>query len=226
MSKENPEPAEFPLDGSATNENAISPKKQFGIAAMFWITFIIGLVIAYLDQLGSSPDREHRFSPESESMMLVGALVAIAIGGAIGFVIGKLTGKLSDAMFWGTLVAAFGYISTAPIPGYIVGHRLAWASVGAVSGAIGATMFLNRWWIRALACALGGGVPMIIYYFVGGNRLSHDVRIDMNAAPFIGVCVCAFVSGLLWLESKQKMPRYITATWLMVSVILGNLFSW
>lgn len=28
-----------------------------------------------------------------------------------------------------------------------------------------------------------------------------------------------------WLERQKRMPRYVTATWLLVAVIVGNLIS-
>ena len=196
-----------------------SPKLQFGIPALFWGTFLVGLAVAYLQRLESSDGGD-------SLEILVGAIVAILIGLAVGAIIGKLTGKLGDAVFWSTLIAAFGYISTASDPIYVPYHRLAWAGVGAVSGAIASTMFLDKWWIRGLASAVGAGLVMILYYVLSdGNRGSTDLTFDLNTTPIIGFAVAGFVTAVMWLESKKSMPRYITATWLMVAVILGNVFS-
>ncbi len=195
------------------------PILRFGIPSLFWLTFIVGLALAYLQRIEPDGSRD---LPE----MLVGAMIAVLIGVATGTIFGRLTQKYGDAIFWSTLIAAFGYISTATDPLYVPYHRLAWAGVGAVSGAIASTLFLDRWWIRGLACAVGAGLVMVVYYFLSdGNRGSSDLTFDLNLAPIIGFAVAGFVMVLMWLETKQKMPRYITATWLMIAVILGNYFS-
>lgn len=195
-------------------------KPQFGIAAMFWGTFLVGMVMAYLDRL-NRPD-----SSADSATVVLGAGISVLLGLVIGFLIGKLTKKMTDALFWSTLIAAFGYISTVSDPLYSFHHSLAWAGVGAVSGGLAATAFLEKWYLRGLACAVGAGVVMVFYYIIsGGEKGSTDLAFDLNASPLIGFAVAGFVYVVMWLESKQKMPRYVTATWLMVAVILGNVFS-
>ena len=195
-------------------------KPQFGIAAMFWATFLAAMVMTYLKRL-SRPDT----SADSATVVL-GAGGAVLIGLVIGFLLGKLSKRMPDALFWSTLVAAFGYISTVSDPLYSFHHSLAWVGVGAISGGTAATAFLDKWYLRGLACAVGAGVVMIIYYVIsGGDKGSTDLTFDLNASPLIGFAVAGFVYTVMRLESRQKMPRYITATWLMVAVILGNIFS-
>ena len=193
---------------------------QFGIAAMFWGTFLAGMVMAYLNRLNLPG-----YSDDSATV-IIGAAISVLIGLSFGFLIGKVTKRMSDAFFWSTLIAAFGYISTVSDPLYSFHHSLAWAGVGAISGGIAATAFLDRWYLRGLACAVGAGVVMMFYYIIsGGENGSTDLAFDLNASPLIGLAVAGFVYVVMWLESKQKMPRYVTATWLMVAVILGNIFS-
>lgn len=207
-------------DLSPVSQNPKGVVPRFGIAAIFWGMFLVGLVVAHLDQLRQAEVNEK--SPE----IFTGALVSILIGLLVGAAVGKLTGKMSDALFWSTLIAAFGYIGTASDPAYAHYHRLAWAGVGAVSGALSATMFNDKWWLRGLVSAVGGGAVMVLYFCVADKAAGHaDLSFDVNAAPLIGFAVALFVALLMWLESQQKMPRYITATWLMVAVVIGNWFS-
>lgn len=202
------------------DDNSKGKLPQFGIAAIFWGMFLVGLVVAYLDRVrGADGDGQ---SPE----IMIGAVVSILIGLLVGAIVGKLTGKMSDALFWSTLVAAFGYVATVSDPIFVVYHRLAWAGVGAVSGALGATLFVDRWWLRGLASAIGGGAVMAIYFSLASKTGgTADLTFDLNAAPLIGFGVAIFISILVWMESQQKMPRYITASWLMLAVILGSWFS-
>ena len=214
-----PGPVDDPAAGQPLGSSEVR-KPQFGIAAMFWGTFLAGMVMAYLNRL-NRPDA----SADSATVVL-GAGGAVLIGLVIGFLLGKLTKRMPDALFWSTLVAAFGYISTVSDPLYSFHHSLAWAGVGAISGGTAATAFLDKWYLRGLACAVGAGVVMIFYYIIsGGEKGSTDLAFDLNASPLIGFAVAGFVYVVMWLESRQKMPRYITATWLMVAVILGNIFS-
>ena len=67
----------------------------------------------------------------------------------------------------------------------------------------------------------GGGIVMLAYWAISKEQ-SADLNFDIFGAPLIGIGVSFFVRILMWLESRNNMPRYITATWLMVVVIIGN----
>ena len=172
---------------------------------------MIGLSISYLQQ-------------HDHPLVLEGGLIAIVIGVVIGAVIGWLTGNLQDGLFWATLVAAFAYISVSRDPHFDFAHRLVWATMGATCGAIGSTVLPDRIWLNAILCASFGELVFLIYS-VCSPAHTFDLRVDLIGAPVIGVAVSFFLRAIRWLESKQQMPRYVTATWLMVAVILGNLFS-
>ena len=200
---------------TVTEDQAASPNsgksRQFGIAALFWLTFLIGLSISYLQQ-------------HDHPLVLEGGLCAIAIGLLIGAAIGWLTGKFRDGVFWATLVAAFAYISVTRDPHFDFAHRLVWATMGATCGAVGSTVLPDRIWVNAILCACFGELVFLIYA-VCSNANTFDLRVDLVGAPVIGIAVAFFLRAIRWLESKQQMPRYVTATWLMVAVILGNIFS-
>ena len=225
-------PTEAPSNTTAAAEQSSEPVSatgrkfgQFGMEALFWLTFAIGLGISYLRQLGSVE-------------IVTDALVAIVMGAVVGVLIGQI-GKLfnsqstlSNAIFWATLIAAFGYISTAGDPRYARVHRLAWAMVGATTGGIAATVFKDRvvspvlLMSNAILCAAVAGLLMGLFVFYARDNIrSADLQFDAYGAPFIGVAVALFVQLLMWLERQKYMPRYITATWLLAAVIVGNLIS-
>ena len=197
----------------STTPVATSKKRQFGIAALFWATFAIGLGLAYLQRL-SAPD------------ILVGGAIGIAIGIGVGLIVGKLVGNVFDALFWSTLIAAFAYISVASDPIYShMGHRLAWACVGAMTGAIGSTCFTKRLPLNFFVCGLVAFAVIFGFSMITSLR-SADLTIDLNMSPFIGFAVAGFLCMLRWVEANHDMPRYITATWLLAAVIIGNLLRW
>lgn len=188
-----------------------NPRNQFGISALFWLTFMTGLGVSYLREQGSTE-------------ILLGGLGGVTIGLCVGLVLGMISGRISDAVFWATLIAAFGYIATVGDPASDWQHRLIWASVGAVSGAVGAVVFPGRIFINTIACAAVAGGVMLTFWAVT-QRQTTDMKFDLFAAPVIGACVALFLRSLVWLESQRKMPRYITATWLLIVVIVGNSLS-
>jgi hypothetical protein len=186
-------------------------RKQFGISALFWLTFMVGLALAYL---------QRQDNPE----ILIGGIISVGIGLLAGFAFGLLTGKTADAVFWATLIAAFGYLATAGDPAVDLAYRLIWASIGAVTGAVGATVFTKQIALNALACAFAAGIVMLALSPLSPQN-SADIKFDLYASPVFGVAVSFFLRILIWLESKRRMPRYITATWLLVVVIIGSWLS-
>ncbi|MEM7783942.1 MAG: hypothetical protein AAF939_04090 [Planctomycetota bacterium] len=186
---------------------------QFKIVSLFWTMFLIGLGMAYLQRL-NNPD------------ILIDGAFAVSLGVVVGAIIGGATRKLRDGLFWATLVAAFAYLSTASDPIFIPPHRLAWSTVGAVTGSLAATVIHDKRVTNAILCGIASGMIMAGYAWISQRfTTSADTRIDVMLAPMIGIAVSAFVRVILWMESKQEMPRYITATWLLVAVILGNFFA-
>ncbi|MFK7768866.1 MAG: hypothetical protein AB8B55_16720 [Mariniblastus sp.] len=198
---------------SETNDPVASKtKKQFGIAALFWMTFLVALALAYL-QRQRAPD------------ILTGGAITIAIGLAVGAVFGFATKKMVDAVFWSSLIASFGYISVSSEPMfYELNHRLAWAGIGAVCGAIAATVYHDWKILNPVLCAVGAAIIMLGFWMLT-TRPTADLNFDLVGAPVIGIAVSFFLRIVTWLESRNSIPRYFTATWFMVVVIVGNVIS-
>ena len=191
---------------------------QFGISAIFWVTFTFGLGLSYLQSM-----RSHE--------IVIGGLTSLAVGMLVGAVIGKLSSRTGDGFFWGTLIAVFAYMSVIGISNYDAGLRLAWATVGAFTGAISGTLLDREGTAKiqrsdfktALIAAVAAFVIMFTYASFG--RMTFDLRLDQYAAPLIGIAVVFFVKLIIWVENQHIMPRYITATWLLVIILVGNTFT-
>ena len=163
--------------------------------------------------------------------VVIGGLITLSVGMIVGALIGKLSNRVGDGFFWGTLIAVFAYMSVIGISNYDAGLRLAWATVGAftggISGAIldrdGSVKIRRSDFKAALFAATAAFVIMFTYATFG--RMTFDLRLDQYAAPLIGVAVVFFVKLILWVENQRIMPRYITATWLLVIILVGNTFT-
>jgi hypothetical protein len=62
-------------------------------------------------------------------------------------------------------------------------------------------------------------------FWISTQRQTTDAQFDLYSAPFIGLAIALILRSVVWLESKRRMPRSITATWLLVAVILGSSLS-
>lgn len=184
---------------------------QFGIATLFWATFVVGLGLAYLQRLQSTD-------------ILIDGAVAVSAGFVIGLVVGAIRKQIANCTFWATLLAAFAYMSVAADPIFEPYHRITWALIGATTGALACSVFVKHALLNAIVPAVAAFALIWLYVILMRNRTNVDLQLDFYAAPFIGVAVALFIRILTWLETKQAMPRYVTATWLMVAVILGNSF--
>ena len=202
-----------------TDQSTVSRNKnQFGISAIFWVTFTFGLGLSYLQRMRAQD-------------VVVGGLISLAIGMVCGAVIGWLAKRLADGFFWGTLISVFGYVSVVGISNYDLGLRLAWATVGALTGAISGTMLdrnakapIQRSDFKVCLMAAAAAFVTMFGYATFG-RMTFDLNLDKYGAPLIGIAVVFFVKLILWVENQHLMPRYITATWLLVIILVGNTFT-
>lgn len=201
-----------------TKTSPQSSEGQFKISSLLWITFFIAAIMSYL----------LRITPASGATDWWCFLVDGAVYGGI---VGLLTRRFKDGIFWSVLISSFGFISVASDPVSDMFQRWAWSAVGAAAGAIGATVFVGNsrksWIMGTLITAAVSGIVMFVYhYFVFPFRgFNVEVIFDMCAAPVIGGLVAIIIRTILWLESERPLPRYITATWLLVVVIAGNLIA-
>lgn len=201
-----------PLFGDATSDVAPEPSRaQFGIAAMFWVTFLIGLGISYLQRF-------------DDPQVVAGGAISLAMAVVIGSAVGWLAQRLADSLFWATLISAFAYICVVSDPIFSANDRLIWAGIGAATGAVAATCYVNKPIINAILCAIVSGMIMMAYWWFSSGS-NADRNLDVIVGPLIGTAVSVFVRLVSFLESRKKSPRYVTATWMLAVVIMANIYA-
>ncbi|MBP90305.1 MAG: hypothetical protein CMJ64_26970 [Planctomycetaceae bacterium] len=181
---------------------------QFGIAALLWTTFVIGFALSYLRTLGSAD-------------VFLNGILAIGIALVSGVAIGACFGRIADATYWSLMITAAAYLSVAADRAYGPIFHLAWASAGAASGSFSGAIPASRVRLQIVAASLASGVVMLL--FAPALNTRPDFVFDLVAAPIIGVLVAILVQLISWLERKSYTPRYVTASWLLLAVIVGNL---
>jgi hypothetical protein len=197
----------MPDDNRPRDEPARKPP-QFGLAALLWTTFVIGLALSYLKTLGSAA-------------VFANGFFVIGIALAIGVAIGACSRRIADATYWSLMIATAAYLSVAADQAYGPVFHFAWSVVGALAGACSGAVPASRGKLRIIAASLAAGGAMLL--FAPALRIRQDFVFDLVTAPVIGALVALLVQLILWLEGKSHTPRYVTASWLLLAVIAGNL---
>lgn len=192
-----------------TTQNRPPERPQFGIPAMLWTTFVVALALGYLRQYDSPA------MVASAGLVLAAAIFA-------GVLIGWPLGKIGDATYWSVVVAAAAYLSVAGETAAPAIFRNAWSLVGIMAGAACGAIAPKQLGRRMMAGAIAGGTAMLVCSVA---MPVHDLEwmFDLICAPVIGACVAVLIELILWLERQSYSPRYVTASWLLCAVIVGNL---
>jgi len=157
---------------------------------------------------------------------LNGAYVApglfVATGALLlGTPVGMLLGRVTDAQFWAVLGATFAFISAVDI----VAFHWAWAGTGAAAGAAVGVTAGGRLSRTLLAGGLAATAAFGTYAAVFFSSSPREILFDLAAAPVIGMAFGLLVEIFFRLEQRTSLPRYVTATVLMVAVCVGNYFA-
>jgi hypothetical protein len=197
-----------------TNTQVTTPSRsanrpQFGISAMLWTTFAVALALGYLRQVAS---------PNMIGSAAIVMATAVVVGGLIGWPVGRI----GDAMYWAVVIAAAAFLSVAGDPAAPAIFRYAWSMVGIMAGAACGAVAPRQLWRRIFFGAVAGGVGMAACSMA---MPVHDLEwaFDLICAPIVGGLVALLIELILWLERERYSPRYITASWLLCAVIVGNL---
>ena len=197
----------MPADNGPRDQPDRKPP-QFGLAALLWTTFVIGLALAYLRTLGSPT-------------VFVNGVLAIVIALATGSLIGACFRRIADATYWSLMITTAAYLSVAADQAYGPLFHFAWVSVGAASGSFSGAISSSRVKRRIVVAGVAAGVAMLL--FAPALRTRQDYVFDLITAPVIGGLVAVLVQLISWLEAQSYSPRYVTAAWLLLAVIVGNL---
>ena len=90
----------LPQDDSGKQPDTARHPPQFGLAALLWTTFVVGLALAYLRTLDSRA-------------VFANGLIAIVISLVSGVVIGASFRRVADATYWSLMLTTAAYLSVA-----------------------------------------------------------------------------------------------------------------
>ncbi|MDA1050043.1 MAG: hypothetical protein O3C40_06135 [Planctomycetota bacterium] len=176
---------------------------------MLWTTFAVALALGYLRQFDSPT-------------VFASAAIVIATAVIVGGLIGWPVGRTGDATYWAVVIATAAFLSVAGDPAAPASFRYAWSAVGMLAGAACGAVAPRQVLRRAFFGAGAGGAAMLVCSMA---MPVHDLEsvFDLICAPIIGGLVAVLIELILWLERERYSPRYITASWLLCAVIVGNL---
>jgi len=183
------------------------------LGALLGCFVAIAMALAYLKGFGSV-------------QVFQNGLIVLVLAVLFGGVVGSVIKRRGDAIFWSVMISTAGYLSVVGDKQFGVGFHFAWSAVGAMAGvaavAIPATTNpAGRLVVRMFAASLGGSAAMLIYFTLFSQR--NGLEFDLLAAPFVSGSVGALIEMIVWVEQRSEIPRYVTASWLLCAVIVGNL---
>jgi hypothetical protein len=209
----------MPQKSHASEDTKSSHRPRFGLQAMLWTFLVMGMTLAYLRRL------------QSPAVFLEGSVV-LATAAIVGAAIGWWPRRVADATYWSVVISTAAFLS-------VVGERsqgpmfaISWSAVGIMTGACCSLITDSRLLLRMFTGCLVAGITMLV---CSATLLPATLRagsiellFDLASAPVVGALVGLLIEIILWLERKSYAPRYITASWLLCAVIMGNLLvpSW
>lgn len=177
---------------------------QFDLQALIFSMLVISVGLAHLRAL----DRAH----------VAPGLAAAGAALVLGTLVGAVAGRIADAQYWSVLGATFAFISAVDI----VDYHWAWAATGALTGAAVGSISPGRPLRKMLAGAVTASAVFGFYALAFWPGLPGEFLWDLGAAPVIGALFGLLVEAFAWLESRAALPRYASATVLMLAICGGN----
>ncbi|MDP6553148.1 MAG: hypothetical protein QGG71_00685 [Pirellulaceae bacterium] len=185
-----------------------SPSRpQFGLGALLGCFVAIGMALAYLKGFESV-------------LVFQNGLIVLILAVLLGMVVGSVVKQRRDAVFWSVIVSAAGYISVVGETHFGIAFHFAWSAVGGVAGVAAAAIPARQLVARMIASCLSGSTAMLIYFTFSSQRIG--LEFDLLAAAIVSALVGLLVEIIMWVERRSQIPRYVTASWLLCAVIIGN----
>lgn len=183
---------------------------QFSISAMLWLTATVSMVLAYL----------RAFDAHQGSDALLG-LASVGMGLVVGLIAGGITRRWADCLYWSVIGATATFVCAAGYELYAPSFRFGWMLVGAVAGA-GAGVTAPGKPLRSLFVGALGGGAVLGAFAVALPKFGAEALIEVAVAVIGGALLGAVVEAICWIESRRRIPRYVTAAALVFAVIAGN----
>lgn len=183
---------------------------QFSISAILWLTATVGMVLAYL-----------RAFEEKDGNDALPGLASVGLGLVVGLIAAAITRRWADAIYWSVIGATATFLCAAGYELYAPSFRFGWMLVGAVAGA-GAGVTAPGKPIRSMLVGGLGGGAVLGAFAVAIPRFRVESLLEVGVAIIGGALLGGVVEAICWVESRRRIPRYITAAGLVFAVIAGN----
>jgi hypothetical protein len=198
-------PSNNSLEAPTGNQIRIN---QISVAGIFWVTTAIALVLGYSASLG-----------KAAMFQAVSYAGFVAVSGAV---IGWLRRDWPNAYFWSGLYAMLAYLAVAggKLPAPAVGFG--WGLVGAVVGGVVGIRIPAGMFSGTICAAILGWLAMFIVVAAMREPLTGSVAFDAYTAAAVGGLLKPFTALLQWFEKQSHQSRFVMASWLAISVLIGN----
>jgi hypothetical protein len=191
-------------------ETDTAHRNQFSLLSLMWLTTATALLFSYARWVGGDALQQ--------------AVVFMVFGTVIGFTVGWLIGDIKNCLFWSLLLTLLAYLAVAGgrLPNAAVLYG--WGIVGAFCGAISVMTVPKNQFLAALLMGAVGCLAMIgtIVCFPLRFTLEPLLLFDVGSAAIIGALLRPFLSFVQWFERQSGQPRVLLASWLTISVLIGN----
>lgn len=195
--------------------------KQLGLASFFWVTAATAMLLTYAQKIGTVAIQQ-----------LIVYTVFVIFAASVATL---WTKRWNEAFYWSALYALLGFLAIAGASMVNPSVALGWGVVGAACGAFAGSRapFHERdteqcygwvYGLRGTVCSgiIGlAGMWSVILFF--GEKLTGLVLLDLVGAMVVGAGLTPLAWILRWAENRSGKHRIVLASWLAMSVIVGNL---
>lgn len=187
-------------------------RNQFSLLSMMWTTTALALLFSYARWLGGDALQQ--------------AMIFTVFGATIGLVIGWLLDDCKNCLFWSLLLTLMAYLAVAGgrLPNTAVLYG--WGIVGSVCGAMSVMTVPKNQILAAVLMGSVGCLAMILtiacFQLARPMPIEPLLLFDIGTAAIVGTLLHPFLSILQWFEKQSGHPRVILASWLTISVLIGN----
>ena len=196
------------IPSNATEIANGTSRSQFSLSSLLWITAALAMLLSYARWLGADSLQQ--------------AMIFAAFASAIGLGFGWLIGNWRDCFFWSLLMTLLAYFAVAGgrLPNVAIVYG--WGTIGAICGAMSVLAVPKNQLLAAILMGVVSCLTMIVTIAAFRFPFTQLVLFDVVSAAFLGVVLQPFLQFLQWFEMRSGQPRALLASWLTISVMIGN----
>ena len=193
---------------NATETADGTSRNQFSLSSLLWITTALAMLLSYARWLGADSLQQ--------------AMIFAAFASAIGLGVGWLIGNWRDCFFWSLLMTLLAYLAVAGgrLPNVAVFYG--WGIIGAICGSMSVLAVPKNQLLAAILMGTVSCLAMIVTVAAFRFPFTELVMFDVGSAALLGAMFQPFLHFLQWFEKRSGQPRVLLASWLTISVLIGN----